>query len=54
LVDEYRPAGIYEIEFSAEGGSASGGDTYTLTSGIYFYKLQAGKYSETKKMILLK
>ena len=44
LVNEYRPAGNYEIEF----------DAVELTSGIYFYKLQAGKYSETRKMILLK
>jgi flagellar hook assembly protein FlgD len=26
----------------------------SVTSGIYFYKLQAGKYSQTKKMILMK
>jgi hypothetical protein len=44
LVDEYRPAGNYEVEF----------DAAELTSGIYFYKLQAEKYSETKKMILLR
>jgi hypothetical protein len=44
LVDEYRPAGSYEVKFSAEG----------LTSGIYFYKLQVASYVETKKMILLR
>jgi hypothetical protein len=44
LVNEYRPAGTYETEFSAEG----------LTSGIYFYKLQAITFVETKKMILMK
>ena len=44
LVDEYKPAGSYEVEFEALG----------LTSGIYFYKLQAGSFIETKKMILLK
>jgi len=54
LVDEYKPAGSYEIEFSAKGGSASGRDAYDLPSGIYFYKLKAGLFTETKKMILLR
>jgi photosystem II stability/assembly factor-like uncharacterized protein len=44
LVDEYKPAGNYEVKFSADG----------LTSGIYFYKLQAGSFGETKKMILMR
>jgi photosystem II stability/assembly factor-like uncharacterized protein len=54
LVNEEKPAGEYEVEFSAKGGSASGGDAYNLPSGIYFYQLKAGQYSETRKMILLK
>jgi len=44
LVDEYKPAGVYEVEFSAKN----------LPSGIYFYKLQDGGIVETKKMVLLK
>ncbi|MBE0570027.1 MAG: T9SS type A sorting domain-containing protein [Ignavibacteriaceae bacterium] len=45
LVDEYRPAGSYEVEFSAKSG---------LKSGVYFYTLRAGEFVQTKKMILIK
>lgn len=44
LVDEYKPAGSYEVEFFASG----------LTSGIYFYRLSSGGFVDIKKMILLK
>ena len=44
LINEYKPAGNYEVEFDASH----------LSSGIYFYKLQAGSFIETKKMILLR
>jgi hypothetical protein len=54
LVNDYKPAGTYEVEFSAKGESASGGNAYSLPSGIYFYQLKAGNFTETKKMILLK
>jgi enterochelin esterase family protein len=48
LVDEYKSAGTYEVEFNASSGIGK------LVSGIYFYQLQAGSFVETKKMILLK
>jgi hypothetical protein len=43
LVDEYRHAGNYEVEFVAP----------QLSSGVYLYKLQSGDFIEVKKMILL-
>jgi hypothetical protein len=49
LVDEEKPAGTYEVEFNSHSGNVR-----NLTSGIYFYKLQAGAYIETKKMVLMK
>ena len=54
LVNEEKPAGSYTVEFSALGGSGSGGDASSLSSGIYFYRLEAGNFSETKKMIILR
>ena len=44
LVNKEQPQGNYEVEF----------DGSELTSGIYFYRLQAGDFVETKKMILIK
>jgi hypothetical protein len=44
LVSEEQSAGTYEVEFNAS----------QFSSGIYFYKLQAGSFVETKKMILMK
>ncbi len=54
LVSEEKQSGSYEVEFSAIGGSASGGDAYNLSSGIYFYRLTSGNYSASKKLILQK
>jgi L-ascorbate metabolism protein UlaG (beta-lactamase superfamily) len=44
LVNEQKPAGSYTVQWNAAG----------MPSGVYFYKLQAGKYSETRKLVLIK
>lgn len=54
LINEEKPAGNYTVEFSAKGGSATGGNAANLSSGIYFYQLKAGSFTQTKKMLLLR
>ncbi len=50
LVDEYRKAGYYEVEFpNKEMMNIS-----SLPSGVYLYKLQIGNVSQVKKMIIIK
>lgn len=49
LVDEYKPAGRFEVEFNSHSGNVR-----NLPSGVYFYQLRAGSFIETKKMILLR
>jgi len=44
LVNEEKPAGTYEVQFEAT----------EIPSGVYFYKMQAGMFTQTRKMILLK
>ena len=44
LFDESKPLGNYEVLF----------DGKNLTGGVYFYKLIAGNFIQTKKMLLLK
>ena len=44
LVNEEKPAGSYEVEF----------DGTNLPSGIYFYRIETSKFSDTKKFVLLK
>jgi hypothetical protein len=44
LVNEYKPAGKYDTVFDASH----------LPSGVYIYRLQAGSFVESKKLLLLK
>ena len=49
LVNEEKPAGEYEVEFSSHSDEGQ-----NLSSGVYFYQLQSGDFVQTKKMILMK
>jgi hypothetical protein len=44
LVSTVQPPGQYSVAFNAQG----------LASGVYFYRLTAGTFTETKKLMLLK
>ncbi|NCS89034.1 MAG: hypothetical protein COW85_07980 [Ignavibacteria bacterium CG22_combo_CG10-13_8_21_14_all_37_15] len=44
LVNEEKAPGTYEVAFDAAG----------LTSGVYFYKIQSGYFTQTRKLILIK
>jgi len=44
LVSDQKPAGTYEVRFDATG----------LASGIYYYRITAGGFSDVKKMVLVK
>ncbi|MGE5437716.1 MAG: T9SS type A sorting domain-containing protein [Syntrophothermus sp.] len=44
LVNEYQTSGSHYVDFKAEG----------LNSGVYFYKINSGEYTEVKKMVFIK
>ena len=44
IVDEYQPSGYHQVTWNASN----------FASGIYFYRLQAGDFVQTRKMVLLK
>jgi N-acetylneuraminic acid mutarotase len=44
LVNEYKNAGSYSVDFNAS----------SFASGVYFYRIQTGDFTDTKKMMLIK
>jgi hypothetical protein len=44
LVDRVKPAGVHTAEFNAA----------ILPSGVYYYRVEAGEFTVTKKMLLVK
>ncbi|MBD3217818.1 MAG: T9SS type A sorting domain-containing protein, partial [candidate division Zixibacteria bacterium] len=49
LVDEYRDAGRYTVEWDSKNDAGS-----DVASGVYLYKMRAGETVDSKKMTLLK
>jgi len=52
LVNEYLRSGTYEVEFSMENLNRF--YSYQISSQVFFYRLKAGNFSSTRKMIYLK
>jgi hypothetical protein len=46
LVNEQQKPGVYEVQFSMNNSS--------ISSGVYFYRLTVGSFSDTKKLVLMK
>jgi hypothetical protein len=44
LVNEQKPAGTFSVELNAS----------RLSSGLYYYTLEAGRYVSTKKLVLIR
>jgi len=54
LVNEEQNAGFYKINFNTQRTTNSAFGGKQLSSGVYFYRLQAGDFVQTKKLILMK
>jgi glucuronoarabinoxylan endo-1,4-beta-xylanase len=44
LVNERREAGVHEVKFDGSG----------LSSGVYFYRIEAGSFVQTRKLLLIR
>ena len=44
LVNENKNPGIYSVDFNAS----------SLSSGVYFYRMVSGSFTDTKKMLVIK
>ena len=44
LIDENRPPGVHKIFF----------DRQDISSGVYFYRLRAGEFTQTRRMLFIK
>jgi hypothetical protein len=49
VVDEYQSAGFHQVGWDAKDDGGR-----DIASGVYFYNMRVGRFSETKKMILMR
>ncbi len=49
LVDGELPAGVHRVEFDSRASSGN-----TLATGVYFYRISTDRFTQTKKMLLMK
>jgi hypothetical protein len=49
LVDQYLPAGVHQVTFSGKTDSGR-----PLASGVYFYRISVGNFTDSRKMVLVK
>ncbi|HOJ06654.1 MAG: T9SS type A sorting domain-containing protein [Ignavibacteriota bacterium] len=54
IADGTYEAGYHKVTFSAIGGSASGGNAFSLPSGAYIYRFESPDFVQVRKMILIK
>ena len=54
LVNGFKEAGVHTVNFSAKGGSAFGGNSNALQSGLYIYRIEANGFVQSRKMTLVK
>ena len=49
LVNEVKEAGVYNVYWNGTDNSGR-----SISSGVYFYRIQAGEFQQTRKMVMLK
>ena len=49
LANEVKQLGTHAVQFSGKSGSG-----HSLAGGVYFYRLEAGRYMQTRRMVLLR
>ena len=49
LVSSVQSAGVHQVRWDGRGGAGA-----QVSSGVYFYRLRAGEFEQTRRMMLIK